>query len=812
MNATNVQHLALLSFLAACTFNGLPSDYYDGDAPTISSLNVIAEAGNLGGGSLTISGSGFGEDADVVSVIFGSQNAKVLSITATTLEVSIPRGPTSGGPVEVVVGTMGGQVRLEGGYSYDVGTIADNEIAYITIDNDWFSCYGGVGSEAHPSCQTGAWAGEAGIGGRAEFLEYVYPRLHAPYTGYRGGFGGSHDVTTGDWAVEVPSQGVNTLDLETSYENQRVDVGEFTLTNPQNAGETFCSDMSALATYTYGGGDLGEEGNTLGGTSVMGGLLIEEGNCGDPWVEEYPVDELRFCGKPEFEVSKRLTYEPEWPLGAYFFTGADADGNDDDTAPAHVTLTAPGAGLIDVDLVLPEYPFFDAVRGSDSGVDWALYYPDDSCPDDNGDGETTLDESVWTWEWTPTAADLTPDGTTILEVNTYVRATVNLLTMGWLGGEGTPLRATVVVPDDHNFDKETGRSSISLPASVMYQFPTVDYDFGPQYDPFGGIMGMNWGDPARSSYGIYVIIVERVTEYRLAADVAGRDGDVILAYSTGDFGFIDWTHPLDKGGCGDCIDNDGDGWTDDLDPDCAVDDPTEEDGSQDGTTTCSDGIDNDNDGLIDAEDDDCESGLDGETNCADGIDNDGDGVTDELDAECGEFGSGFEDGDTSYDGTCLDGIDDDGDGWFDMDDPDCLNAGMDEVGYGTTVCNDGIDNDGHMDVDAHDPTCAIYGPTHDSEVPNQTADCANGLDDEGADGLGDGYIDGNDPDCEVSPFGFELDLFWDPDTNEDVPSCYDGLDNDCDGMPDALDPDCWNTEGIPDGFLNTELDVDCPSG
>ena len=88
------------------------------------------------------------------------------------------------------------------------------------------------------------------------------------------------------------------------------------------------------------------------------------------------------------------------------------------------------------------------------------------------------------------------------------------------------------------------------------------------------------------------------------------------------------------------LDNDGDGWQDEADPDCG--EGTEEDGSTFGLYTCNDGIDNDDDGLTDADDPGCDDGYDGETNCFDNQDNDGDGLVDEEDGECGELGSGFE--------------------------------------------------------------------------------------------------------------------------------------------------------------------------
>ena len=119
--------------------------------------------------------------------------------------------------------------------------------------------------------------------------------------------------------------------------------------------------------------------------------------------------------------------------------------------------------------------------------------------------------------------------------------------------------------------------------------------------------------------------------------------------------------------CNNELDDDGDGWIDLDDPDCA-DGGTRETGF-DEDLDCNDGIDNDDDNLIDAEDLDCEDASDDEYS------------------------------------ECLDGKDNDGDGWKDGDDPDC-SFDVYETGFDATwQCNDGEDNDGDGDVDADDSNC-----------------------------------------------------------------------------------------------------------
>ena len=80
--------------------------------------------------------------------------------------------------------------------------------------------------------------------------------------------------------------------------------------------------------------------------------------------------------------------------------------------------------------------------------------------------------------------------------------------------------------------------------------------------------------------------------------------------------------------CDDGIDNDGNGFTDCDDFDCAEDPACEED--------CSDGIDNDEDGTIDCDDLGCAHDEACAEDCSDGIDNDEDGHTDCDDYYCEE--------------------------------------------------------------------------------------------------------------------------------------------------------------------------------
>jgi len=193
------------------------------------------------------------------------------------------------------------------------------------------------------------------------------------------------------------------------------------------------------------------------------------------------------------------------------------------------------------------------------------------------------------------------------------------------------------------------------------------------------------------------------------------------------------------GNCANGADDDGDGWIDQLDPDCTT--STGEVGLA--FTACNDGADTDGDGWTDAGDPDCDSGFDND-----------------------EVSSAPDD--------CANGADDDGDGWLDADDPDCSLAPFNEILPGATECNDLTDNDGDGNIDSEDEECADgFDGSESSDAPD---DC-----DDGEDGDGDGWVDLFDPDCLVSPFD---------ELGTSTAACNDGIDNDGDGFADAEDAGC----------------------
>ncbi|MCB9740993.1 MAG: IPT/TIG domain-containing protein [Alphaproteobacteria bacterium] len=843
--------LSLLTLtLGACAVDDRV-EYYSGSAPSIGGLSASSELGNLGGSPLTINGSGFGADLGEVVVQVGSLNAEILSVSDSAIEIITPRGPIEGGAVDVSVATAGGQTAQLDAYTYDVGTVYDDQDAYILVNNFWYSCLGGRDDlGVNQGCETISYVGNTGIDGYAEFFDFAFPRKHS--TNY-GWFGGA-DWSPGEWSIQTPAY----RPFAVGVDDLRLTLDNFSLHNSVLENTGWCADTTPLGSWYYGGSDEFDAHNYTSDGSLLDAVTDSQIGC-DPAAGHryYSLADLKFCEVAEFEENHSNDYQADWPIGMPFFIpvgegvsdtadwetrlnscrdgvdndndgrdGYGADGLDPDCHPK-IRVDLPEAGLNGVEVTLPEPVRFTATQGmvGTDGLEdiWPLL-GFETCFDDNGDGSTELSDVAIRLEWTPSGFEPTTANTLVKQVDTHVRFSLSVLTLGWFGGEAQPFRATITVPDDNNYDEGTGTASVDLPVDVFYQVPNIGLPAGlGGCEEVLGSLSCTWGDPAENEYGYLIVTADRVTEYRF--DATELSGDLVLAYATGDFGFQEWTSPPSNGECGDCQDNDGDGWADDLDADCIMGEDGET-GLFDGTGvfTCSDGLDNDGDGDIDAEDDDCADGTDRETNCGDGVDNDGDGWIDEDDGEC-EAADGLEEGLDDPAWTCTDGIDNDGDMWIDADDPGCgIGSDLEEDGALGNACNDMIDNDGHGDVDAEDPLCFTRGATYDTEEPSYSDECVDGVENENGDGVpGDLYVDLFDPDCEYSPYWRENASSHDVSTRPATTRCYDGLDNeDLDGdlnavpnnLVDAEDPACWNFnaelgwEWIPDGFMDPDRRMD----
>ncbi|MCB9542784.1 MAG: hypothetical protein H6703_10085 [Myxococcales bacterium] len=347
----------------------------------------------------------------------------------------------------------------------------------------------------------------------------------------------------------------------------------------------------------------------------------------------------------------------------------------------------------------------------------------------------------------------------------------------WRGTPARPEGNHVFVVNGWTDDTTTPRGMDQLTLSA--ELPT----FGPpgwQIDPFGvGVPPVatmpaagnatslagdpltiaTWLDPMEGHGTIY-----RNAELRRMSIVfwqTARRGVPVLA-------------PNREMACGDGSDDEGDGFIDCDDPDCAGGWPCRE-------VFCADERDDDGDGLVDCADDECgDSPLCQEEDCGDGLDDDGDGLIDCADPGCaGRKPCG--------ESICTDFQDDDGDGLVDCADPEC--APRRECRE--FDCRDLRDNDRDGLLDCADPECLGF-------LGCPEPSCEDGTDEDG-----NGFVDCEDPRCAGRPSC--------PIAAELV--CDDGLDDDGDGLADCADPDCALVEacrpaGIcADGDLGSALGI-----
>ena len=209
-------------------------------------------------------------------------------------------------------------------------------------------------------------------------------------------------------------------------------------------------------------------------------------------------------------------------------------------------------------------------------------------------------------------------------------------------------------------------------------------------------------------------------------------------------------HPGARENCSDKRDNDCDGQVDGADFNCSCPD-ADRDGYADavcGGTDCNDRNKFVQPGAVE--------------DCFDRKDNDCDGQTDGEDTNCGA--------------PCAD-ADLDGHADASCGGTDCNDANPSTYPGSPEICSDGEDNDCNGLVDGADPIC------------NTCADVD-----------GDGYQDSScgGPDCND----------FDPSINPGVfENCFNGTDDNCDGVDDAADPNCGF--GCPDNDFDGFNDVSC---
>lgn len=162
-----------------------------------------------------------------------------------------------------------------------------------------------------------------------------------------------------------------------------------------------------------------------------------------------------------------------------------------------------------------------------------------------------------------------------------------------------------------------------------------------------------------------------------------------------------------------------------TDTDCGTGFTCDGSGQCVGSEICSNGFDDDGDGFIDFQDDDCAS-SDFELNCEDGFDDDEDGQIDCADLDCTGAAACLE--------TCDDGVDNDEDGLVDCQDNDCPACPTVE-----TDCGNLFDDDLDGQVDCADSDCtAVCTPAvcADSLVgPGEECDDGNMQDGDGCSAL-----------------------------------------------------------------------------
>ncbi len=824
--------VALLTVLA-CQYIDTHEPYYSGKAPQVADVlgsdGVGAEIGNLGGYDVNIQGSGFGDDSTAIVVFFGSTNAVIKSVSDTEIVAVSPKGPIEGGAVDVRVATLGGVGVLEGGYVYDVTDLFDDQVAYIQVNDFYYSAYGGSSpyggrdvyyfdDDDDPETpdqgvafgfDTFSYMGKTGFDGAAALYGSRFGRVHSVEYGWSGGADWSEV-----WAVQTPAYNPYLAWTDDLREELPTPDEKIRLRNPELEGVSYCADLRTLATWYYGGDDEHAAYTLPSYDEDVVLYLTDEGDC-DDGATLYDASVMQICEEEEYQTDTNA-YAVEYPVPIPFFMargeGAedpdigmsscfDGDNNDGRTEEQGFKVR----DLEDDDC----HSCFDGVDNDEDGL---VDGDDSDChptilldAEDTGlhEVQLTLPEPIlFNWaEGFDAANDAGAPEFWGLSGGTYT------------GGPVLGLDECFDSLDDDDLVPDLDEAGLRLtwrPSGFLPSDDPAVVDVQTNVRVALTVMNLGWfggeGYPFRASIqvpddnnydtlfeGLSYVDVPVEVLYQLP-DVTFIDGgcstnlggEMACSWASplnGNYGYLFVTvdrvteyrlhsdHP--KVG-GDLIFsyNTGDfGFQ-------SFDHPLDNDG-------CSDCEDGDGDGWPDDFDPDCELGdvEDGSNagvySCNDDFDNDGDGDIDQEDSDCAS-GYDLESGD------CSDGEDNDGDGWIDDLDAECSDTEpgveLGELGEDTTPCADGEDNDGDGWSDSEDPGCTAGADPEDDGFGGEY-ECNDGLDNDG-----NGDVDAEDPGCAEHDAGFGTEQ------PEFILGCIDAEDGDEDGYIDELDPDCDYTK------------------
>ncbi len=548
--------ISSLLLLAACDA-GLRPYYEGGVAPSITELSDSGEPGNLGGGELSIRGSGFGTDPAGVIVVFGAANAELLSVDDSEIRVLVPTGPIAGGEVTLTVATAGGQAVSS--YRYDLNAYAEGEptaykqLGFVQVNNFWESCLGGLSDRLdslYPGvgCTDIAYLGWSGTDGTAEAYNFSYPGLQSQWYGFFGGV----DMGTDEWRIERPALSAYPAGLD----DLQQDLGSVYLTNSFFENNDICLDMGPVTPYYLGNRPRYGNGEKDPGMPEVVDCKSDEAE--EPGVVRYRGDRLEFCAPPNDLGLPTYSYKADWAIPENFFRSEEEPGPRedvlDDVTPSEVELVVTGAGISGVPLKLPESLIVAGAEGFGSPLTSGDLAPElwgvstlGGCLDDDDRAGEGLDDVGLSFTWPPSEVKYTDvadcsDGCVpgdVVAVETFVRISLSQLPLGWFGPNGLATRAVITVPDEFNTEREDGveLSRVDVPGWVLYQMPTTTIPSG---TATGG------ASPTAVNKGYFLITIERVTNYSVYGALAdGTEGVVVMSYVTGDFGFYDWTNPLE---------------------------------------------------------------------------------------------------------------------------------------------------------------------------------------------------------------------------------------------------------------------------